>query len=79
MKKESFGSEIFRALEFLRKKLKVKKEKFLMALEDFGNTSSASIPLTMVNNIINYLEFIYGHAIVKKLSSFSDSNPIVML
>ncbi|MCX7125541.1 MAG: ketoacyl-ACP synthase III, partial [Gammaproteobacteria bacterium] len=41
-------------LEFLRKKLKISKEQFLAALEMFGNTSSASIPLTIVNSTIDY-------------------------
>lgn len=35
-------------LNFLRKKLKIPTEKFPMILEDFGNTSSASVPLTLV-------------------------------
>ena len=39
-------------LQYLRKKLKVPVEKFLMALEQFGNTSSASIPLTLINSFI---------------------------
>ncbi len=35
-------------LESLRKKLQVPAEKFLYSLHDFGNTSSATIPLTIV-------------------------------
>ena len=41
-------------LDFLRKKLKLTKEQFLLSLATFGNTSSASIPLTMVSNPIDY-------------------------
>ena len=37
-------------LEFMRKNLKIPKDKFLYSLEDFGNTSSASIPLTLCAN-----------------------------
>jgi 3-oxoacyl-[acyl-carrier-protein] synthase-3 len=35
-------------LEFLRKKLKLPEDRVPLTIEDFGNTSSASIPLTMV-------------------------------
>ncbi len=35
-------------LDFLAKRMKIPKEKVLLSIEDFGNTSSASIPLTMV-------------------------------
>ncbi len=34
-------------LEFMRKSLKIPKSKFLYSLSDYGNTSSASIPLTL--------------------------------
>lgn len=34
-------------LEYLAKRIKIPPEKFAIALEDFGNTSSASIPLTI--------------------------------
>lgn len=34
-------------LEFMRKSLKIPKDKFLYSLQDYGNTSSASIPLTL--------------------------------
>jgi len=37
-------------LEFMRKNLKSPNDKFLYSLEDFGNTSSASIPLTLCAN-----------------------------
>lgn len=34
-------------LEFLRKSLKIPTDKFMYSLENYGNTSSASIPLTL--------------------------------
>ena len=34
--------------ELIRKKIKADADKTLYSLKDFGNTSSASIPLTMV-------------------------------
>jgi 3-oxoacyl-[acyl-carrier-protein] synthase-3 len=37
--------------EQIRKKLKLPAEKVLYSLKDFGNTSSASIPLTMVTQL----------------------------
>ncbi|WP_242135034.1 3-oxoacyl-ACP synthase III family protein [Aestuariivivens marinum] len=37
--------------EMIRKKLKLEKEKVPYSLEKFGNTSSASIPLTMVTEL----------------------------
>ncbi len=37
--------------ESVRKKLKIPKEKVPYSLKDFGNTSSASIPLTMVTQL----------------------------
>jgi len=40
-------------LEFMRKSLKIAKDKFLYSLENFGNTSSASIPLTICENPMN--------------------------
>jgi 3-oxoacyl-[acyl-carrier-protein] synthase-3 len=41
-------------LNSLRKKLKITPAQFLLALSSFGNTSSASIPLTLVSNGLNY-------------------------
>ena len=40
----------------IRKKLKVTPEKFPSSLRDFGNTSSASIPLTIVTELSDSLE-----------------------
>jgi len=37
-------------LDFLSKKMKLDKNKVLISLDQFGNTSSASIPLTLVAN-----------------------------
>lgn len=37
-------------LEHLRKRMKIEPEKFPYSLEDFGNTSSASIPITLVKH-----------------------------
>ena len=42
--------------EKIRKKLKIPKEKVPYTLNDFGNTSSASIPLTIVNELGNKLK-----------------------
>ena len=42
--------------EQIRKKLKLPAEKVPYSLKDFGNTSSASIPLTMVTQLKNQLE-----------------------
>ncbi len=36
-------------IEYLRKKMKINPEKLLMSLESFGNTGSATIPLTIAN------------------------------
>jgi 3-oxoacyl-[acyl-carrier-protein] synthase III len=36
-------------LEFLRKKMKIPQEKFIITIEDTGNTVSSSIPLAMKN------------------------------
>lgn len=41
-------------LEHLRKKLGVSEEKYIIDLEDFGNTSSASIPLAMCNKLVDF-------------------------
>jgi len=38
-------------LEHLRKRVKIPPEKFMLALENYGNTSSASIPLAMVTHM----------------------------
>lgn len=43
--------------EMIRKKLKFEKEKVPYSLEKFGNTSSASIPVTMVTQLRNQLTF----------------------
>lgn len=37
-------------LEFMRKSLKIDKAKFLYSLAEYGNTSSASIPMTLCHN-----------------------------
>ena len=37
-------------IDFLRRKIKIPVDKFLFSLNKFGNTSSASIPLTLVLN-----------------------------
>ncbi len=42
--------------ETVRRQLKVEPEKYLYSIDRFGNTSSASIPLTMVTEIRNELE-----------------------
>ncbi|PCJ86716.1 MAG: 3-oxoacyl-ACP synthase [Flavobacteriales bacterium] len=42
--------------ESIRKKLKIEPEKVLYTLKNFGNTSSASIPLTMVSEINTQLK-----------------------
>ena len=38
-------------LEFLAKRMKIPSDKFVLALENYGNTSSASIPLAMVTHL----------------------------
>jgi 3-oxoacyl-[acyl-carrier-protein] synthase III len=38
-------------LEHVAKRMKVPKEKLILALDDFGNTSSASIPLAMTSRL----------------------------
>ena len=43
-------------IDYLRRKLKVPAEKAPTCLEEFGNTSSASIPLTMVTRMREQLE-----------------------
>jgi 3-oxoacyl-[acyl-carrier-protein] synthase-3 len=40
-------------LEFMRKSLKIDKGKFLYSLAEYGNTSSASIPMTLCHNRAN--------------------------
>ena len=42
--------------EYLRKKMKISAEKVPYSLEHFGNTSSVSIPLTMVTRLSNTLK-----------------------
>lgn len=42
--------------EYLRKKMKISAEKVPYSLDDFGNTSSVSIPLTMVTRLGNTLK-----------------------
>lgn len=44
------------AMEHLRKKLKVPKDKFAYSLEEYGNTSGPSIPLTMAARLAGILE-----------------------
>jgi 3-oxoacyl-[acyl-carrier-protein] synthase-3 len=41
--------------EMIRKKLKLETEKVPYSLDKFGNTSSASIPVTMVTELKNQL------------------------
>src|SRR5690606_8571370 len=41
--------------ETIRKKLKIPVNKVPYSLKDYGNTSSASIPLTIVSNLKNEL------------------------
>lgn len=41
-------------IDFLRRKIKIPVDKFLFSLNKFGNTSSASIPLTLVINKNEY-------------------------
>ena len=40
-------------LEFLRKRLKIPKEKFIISIENIGNTVSASIPIAMKQRLDN--------------------------
>lgn len=42
-------------LDYIAKRLKIPKEKHILALENFGNTSSASIPLAMTVALHNQL------------------------
>jgi 3-oxoacyl-[acyl-carrier-protein] synthase-3 len=42
--------------EKIRKKLKIEPEKFPYSIDKFGNTSSATIPLTLVSELKNQLE-----------------------
>jgi 3-oxoacyl-[acyl-carrier-protein] synthase III len=43
-------------LEFLRKKINIPKDKFLIDMEDYGNTVSSSIPIALKNRIEKSLE-----------------------
>jgi 3-oxoacyl-[acyl-carrier-protein] synthase-3 len=43
-------------LDFLARRMKVPNEKMLLSIQNFGNTSAASIPLTMVISGGEYLE-----------------------
>ncbi len=43
------------AMEHMRKKLKIPSEKFPYSLDDFGNTSGPSIPLTLVTRLAESL------------------------
>ena len=43
-------------LEYLFKRLKIPTEKRVLGLENYGNTSSASIPLAMVTNLREHLQ-----------------------
>ncbi|MDR0831056.1 MAG: ketoacyl-ACP synthase III [Prevotellaceae bacterium] len=48
-------------INFLCKKMKIDREKFLISLNKFGNTSTASIPLTLV---VNKNEHNYGQVLM---------------
>ena len=50
-------------LEFLRKRMKIPKEKFIISIEDIGNTVSASIPIAM-KGLIEEGSFKKGNKIV---------------
>ncbi len=43
-------------LEYLRKKINIPKDKFLIDMEDYGNTVSSSIPIALKNRIEKSLE-----------------------
>jgi 3-oxoacyl-[acyl-carrier-protein] synthase-3 len=43
-------------LDFLRKKMGVPEEKVAFSIEEYGNTSSASIPLTMITRLADKLQ-----------------------
>jgi 3-oxoacyl-[acyl-carrier-protein] synthase-3 len=43
-------------LEHLRKKIGLQSDKFLIDLESYGNTSSASVPLAMCNRLKSYFD-----------------------
>jgi 3-oxoacyl-[acyl-carrier-protein] synthase-3 len=52
---ESIDSVVFHQanrfmLEYLAKRIKIPPEKFVISMEDYGNTSSASIPLAMTTS-----------------------------
>ncbi|MFM7014756.1 MAG: ketoacyl-ACP synthase III [Bacteroidota bacterium] len=51
-----FHQANFKMNEMIRKKLKLEVEKVPYSLKKYGNTSSASIPLTMVTELKNQLE-----------------------
>ena len=40
--------------EGIRKKLEIPKDKYLYSLQEYGNTSSSSIPITMIHNAENF-------------------------
>ena len=42
--------------EAIRRKLEIEKEKVPYSLKEFGNTSCATIPITLVNNLSNQLK-----------------------
>lgn len=43
-------------LEHLRKKAKIPQEKYLIDMHDFGNTSSASVPLAICHKLTGYFD-----------------------
>ncbi|MCL2913064.1 ketoacyl-ACP synthase III [Shewanella corallii] len=43
-------------LEHLRKKAKIDKEKYLIDMADFGNTSSASVPLAICHKLTDFFD-----------------------
>ena len=43
-------------LEHLRKKAKIPEHKYLIDMQDFGNTSSASVPLAICHKLSSYFE-----------------------
>jgi 3-oxoacyl-[acyl-carrier-protein] synthase-3 len=51
-----FHQANFKMNETIRKKLKLEKEKVPYSMYNFGNTSSASIPMTIVTQLKNKIE-----------------------
>lgn len=61
LKKENIDFYVFHQAnlfmnEFIRKKLKIEEKKVPYSLKTLGNTSSASIPITLINNLREGLE-----------------------